>query len=209
MKNKEKEKRKQYWLDNAEKLKKGMRQYYLNNKEKIKKIRKKYYLKNAEMKKKYQKQYWLKNSEKKQKYQKKYRLNNLKRLKKECRQWSLNNREKINYYNRYRRKTDPLFKLVNNLRSRMWAVLKGKSKSKTTIKLLGCSVEECWNYLEKQFKPRMTRKNYGKWHVDHIRPCASFDLSNPKQQAICFHYTNLQPLWSYENESKGAKYEME
>jgi hypothetical protein len=161
------------------------------------------------MKKKYQKQYWLKNSEKKQKYQKKYRLNNLEKLKKECRQWTLNNREKINYYNRYRRKTDPLFKLVNNLRSRMWAVLKGKSKSKPTIKLLGCSVEECWNYLEKQFKPKMTRKNYGKWHVDHIRPCASFDLSDPKQQAICFHYTNLQPLWSYENESKGAKHEME
>jgi hypothetical protein len=55
------------------------------------------------MKKKYQKQYWLKNSEKKQKYQKKYRLNNLERCNVENR--SLNNREKINYYNRYRRKT--------------------------------------------------------------------------------------------------------
>jgi hypothetical protein len=57
----------------------------------------------------------------------------------------------------------------------------------------------------------MTRKNYGKWHVDHIRPCASFDLTNPKQQQICFHYTNLQPLWAIDNIKKGVKlnYEME
>ena len=55
----------------------------------------------------------------------------------------------------------------------------------------------------------MTKYNHGLWHVDHIRPCASFDLSKPKQQKICFHYTNLQPLWAHENSSKGAKYEME
>ena len=61
-------------------------------------------------------------------------------------------------------------------------------------------------HLEAQFKPGMTWDNYGLkgWHVDHIRPCASFDLRDPEQQRRCFHYTNLQPLWAEENLKKGS-----
>ena len=57
----------------------------------------------------------------------------------------------------------------------------------------------------------MTKENYGEWHVDHIKPCASFDLTDPEQQAICFHYTNLQPLWAVDNIKKRDRldYEME
>ena len=51
----------------------------------------------------------------------------------------------------------------------------------------------------------MTRENYGKWHIDHIRPCSSFDLSKPEEQSICFHYSNLMPLWAEENLKKGSK----
>jgi len=43
------------------------------------------------------------------------------------------------------------------------------------------------------------------WHVDHIKPCCQFDLSKPEEQAKCFHYTNLQPLWAEENLTKGKK----
>ena len=52
----------------------------------------------------------------------------------------------------------------------------------------------------------MSWGNYGKWHVDHIRPCASFNLVNEEEQKKCFHYTNLQPLWAKDNLSKGSKY---
>jgi hypothetical protein len=67
---------------------------------------------------------------------------------------------------------------------------------------LGCTIDELWNHLEKQFKPGMTKQNYGEWHVDHVLPCVSFDLSKEENQKKCFHYTNLQPLWAEENFKK-------
>jgi hypothetical protein len=51
----------------------------------------------------------------------------------------------------------------------------------------------------------MSWKNYGKWHIDHIRPCSSFDLSDPQQQRTCFNYSNLQPLWAKDNLNKSNK----
>ena len=73
--------------------------------------------------------------------------------------------------------------------------------------MLGCSIEFFMEYIEKQFKSGMTWQNYGAWHVDHVRPCASFDLTDHEQQKICFHYSNLQPLWAVDNLKKGAKIE--
>ena len=162
-----------------EKIKEYMRQYWLNNKEKYK-------------------QYRLNNKEKIKEYQKEYE-----------KKWRLNNKEKIKEYQNNKLKTDPIYKITKYQRNRMRFVLKGKSKCKSTIELLGCSAEECWNHLEQQFKPGMTRDNYGLWHVDHITPCASFDLNDSEQQKICFHYTNLQPLWAEDNMKKGAKLDYE
>ena len=53
----------------------------------------------------------------------------------------------------------------------------------------------------------MSWNNYGfdTWHIDHIIPCDKFDLTDPKQQEQCFHYTNLQPLWAIENWQKANK----
>ena len=79
------------------------------------------------------------------------------------------------------------------------------NKSQKTLNLLGCDIPFLWEYLEKKFKPGMSKENYGEWHIDHIIPCAKFDLSDPKQQEKCFHYTNLQPLWARENLQKGSK----
>lgn len=60
-------------------------------------------------------------------------------------------------------------------------------------------------HLAALFRPGMTWENYGIWHVDHIKACAKFDLSLPAQQKICFHYSNLQPLWALDNIRKGAR----
>ncbi len=74
-----------------------------------------------------------------------------------------------------------------------------------TAQLIGCSIPELMAHLEKQFLPDMTWENRSHWHIDHKRPCASFDLTDPQQQRICFHYTNLRPLWAVDNIRKSAK----
>jgi hypothetical protein len=96
-------------------------------------------------------------------------------------------------------------RLANNLRRRLNFTLKGISKSQSTLLLLGCSLEVLLGYLEKQFQPGMTWENYGKWHVDHIKPCCKFDLNDPEEQKKCFHYTNLQPLWAKDNLNKSGR----
>ena len=75
------------------------------------------------------------------------------------------------------------------------------------MELIGCSFDYLKNHLECQFDDEMSWCNWGMkgWHIDHIIPCASFDLTNPEEQQICFHYSNLQPLWARDNMSKGSK----
>jgi len=119
------------------------------------------------------------------------------------------NREIINEKYKNRKKTNPNVKIRETIRRRIRDVLKnsgGKKFCKSMV-LLGCTIQEAREHLETQFKEGMTWENHGNdgWHIDHIIPCASFDLTDPEQQKKCFHYTNLQPLWAKENMSKGAK----
>jgi len=101
----------------------------------------------------------------------------------------------------------PQIKLARNLRTRVYLSLKrqGGIKSKKTMDLVGCDINYLRKHLEEKFEPLMSWDNYGKWHVDHIIPVTKFDLTDPEQQKICFHYTNLQPLWGSENIRKSNK----
>ena len=197
---------KKYRENNKEKIKLINKIYRENNKEKAKIYRKKYDLNNKEKLKLSRKIYRENNKEKAKIYRDKYNLNNKEKVKFSKEKYRINNKEKINNYvkNRYQKENN--FKLKMLLRHRIYMALKGIAKSKKTKDLLGCTVEQLWIHLEKSFKPGMTRENYGKWHIDHIRPCASFDLTKQEEQLKCFHYTNLQALWADENFSKGAKF---
>jgi hypothetical protein len=127
--------------------------------------------------------------------------------------WRKKNRSVLNEnhkkYEKERKKTDPNFKLIKTLRSRLNNAIKRKNASKmtTTLELTGCTILELKKYLESKFKEGMTWQNHGEWHIDHIRPCSIFDLTNEAEQKKCFHYTNLQPLWASENLSKGNRCE--
>lgn len=110
-------------------------------------------------------------------------------------------------YARRRCRTDPTYRLLKNLRCRLHCALKRKGLPKTnrTFDLVGCSIAVLREHLERQFREGMTWENYGRWHVDHRRPCASFNLADPEQLRACFHFSNLQPLWAQENHIKSSK----
>lgn len=125
---------------------------------------------------------------------------------------NLERKKKNNIRRQERLKTDINYKIKQNLRSRLSNSLRAQnilSKSCHTIDLLGCNVTYLKQHIESKFQPGMSWNNYGfgddKWHIDHIKPCASFDLTDPEQQKQCFHYTNLQPLWQFQNLSKNKK----
>ena len=166
-----------------------MRDYNKKNKEKIKE----YYIKNKEKINEQRKEYIIKNKEKIKEKRKEYRIKN---------------KEKINEQRKERIKTDLNFKFRSYIRTRLINAIKRQYglKAQSSMELLGCSIEDARKHLESKFDLFMTWENHGSyWHIDHIIPCASFDLTDPEQQKKCFHYTNLQPLEAIENIKKSDK----
>jgi hypothetical protein len=126
--------------------------------------------------------------------------------------WARRNREKITKYFRIRRQTDVSFAITGRLRARINQALRKYRRgqpfrlSASMMKLLGCTGSELLKHLESRFMTGMSWENRRLWHIDHIRPLASFDLTNVEQQHIACHHTNLQPLWASNNFRKGARW---
>jgi hypothetical protein len=97
-------------------------------------------------------------------------------------------------------------KLAANLRTRLNASLKGRIKTFSAIRDLGCSLDELKKHIESKFQEGMSWTNYGKWHLDHIKPLSLFDLSHPDELKKACHFSNLQPLWEIDNKKKSSKY---
>ena len=104
-------------------------------------------------------------------------------------------------------KRHPKYIILRALRRRLSETIRkvGANKKASTMEILGCTAEDFKNYLENKFREGMIWENYGTWHIDHINPCYSFNLTKDEEQKRCFHYTNLQPLWARENLIKGKK----
>jgi hypothetical protein len=119
------------------------------------------------------------------------------------------NKGEINAATRARYAEDIEFQLMTVLRGRFKKIIRGERSTENCRRLVGCTLDELRVHIESQFLPGMTWENRGLrgWHIDHIRPCASFDLTDPAQRAQCFHYTNLQPLWAADNLAKSTKWE--
>jgi hypothetical protein len=101
-----------------------------------------------------------------------------------------------------RRKTSLRYKLSRWVREQVKRVAaRAKISAQETRKVtaLGCTVSEFRAHLERQFQPGMSWSNYGKWHIDHIKPIASFSFSSDKDFSDCNHYSNLRPLWAADN----------
>ena len=213
------EKRKIYIEKNIERIREKNKLYSLNNKDTINQKEKERRINNPERFKEITAKSKLKHRDKILAKNKEYRINNKEKTKEYSQRPEviarrksnrLKNKYKINANKRNKEKlkraTEPSYKLITNQRTRITGILK-KHKTNKTLELLGCSAEFLRKYLENKFQEGMSWENYGKygWHVDHIIPCSSFDLTNIEQQQSCFHYTNLQPLWAIDNLKKSNK----
>lgn len=153
------------------------------------------------------------------KISKKWREENRERSNSVSREWSSRNPEKSYQkarrwheknpgwqaeYKRNKRKNDPVFAMMDRVRCRIWQIVKHKhnSKSEETKKIIGCDWDHLCAHIENKFKDGMSWGNRQDWHIDHIIPLASAETINDVLR-LC-HYTNLQPLWAYENKSKGS-----
>jgi hypothetical protein len=188
---------------NREKLREANREYRAKNSDRIKEIERAY--KEANPKKNYEQ--WHRNKE---------RYNAAARERYKVKKDAINarvreryqaNKKQRNEYSRlahHRKKSNPQYRMACNLRSRIRIAIKSikGTKHAKTMELIGCSIQYLREHLTKQFDERMSWSNYGEWHIDHIRPVNTYDLTDPVQQRQCCHYSNLRPLWSTDNLSR-------
>ena len=170
-----------------EKHKASSKQYRKNNKQLIKEANKKYQQK-QEVKQR-------KNKLSREKYQKD----------------GLNSKRKIylkNYMKEYNKKyrNRPECKIRQAMSKGIKRSLKNK-KDGSWKTLINYTLNELMQHLEKQFKPGMNFGNHGLWHIDHIIPVCSFNITsnNCDEFKKCWNLNNLQPLWAKENLQKGSK----
>jgi hypothetical protein len=183
------------------------------NKERKHQIQAKYREANREKLREKNRLYWQENREWISEKQLEYKKREPEKVKATKDRYRLANKEKCNKATikaqKARLARSPKHRMMKSLRDRIYhALMNGKgTKSKSTLQLLGCSIDECKEYLTNLFQEGMSWDNYGKytWNIDHVIPCDCFNLLDIKEQEKCFHYTNLQPLWFKENNSKSNK----
>ena len=175
--------------------------------------------------------------ESKSEHYKKYRQDNKKRIAENHANWYTKNKERVIKYvkehrqckkehyrlyrqsekcKQYRREwknnkyaSSAAYRTKAMIRARIREVLKKGGKSESTIKYIGCTIEQLMCHLEKQFDEYMTWQNQGHWHIDHKIPCNAFDTSNIAEATAMWHYKNLQPMWAKDNILKSDHYDEE
>ncbi len=160
------------------------------------------------------KRYYVKNKEKLSEYHREWSTNNREDLRNYHSEWREENRVSLRLiqkeYEKKRCDTDPKYKLGKRTRTAVYTCLKERNvaKYRSTFDLLGYTIEELINHLEKQFTEGMTWDNYGEWHVDHKIPMAKFKFTTTEDHEfkLCWCIENLQPLWEKDNLSKGPRY---
>ena len=159
---------------------------------------KKYRIKNKEKLSNKHKVWYDDNKDKWNLYIKKYREKNIDKIKKTKRD-----------YERNRKASDPIYKLISNFRTAIYQVLKESNveKNKHYFDILQYTPEELIVHLELQFKDSMNWDNYGFWHVDHKLPITHFNIQEMGDEEFmkCWSLENLQPMWAEENIRKSNK----
>jgi hypothetical protein len=215
-KGREKEYKKQYRLENKEKIKEANRQYRLKNKEKAREYFKKWHIDNPEKQKEYNRQWYIKTREKRLEYGKQYRLNNIEKERERCRKYRLNNKGKRKEYKnqwiKNKRRTDLKFNLNSRITIAIYASLKGNKNGRHWENLVGYTLNDLYKRLQKTMPENYTWKDYmeGGLHIDHIIPLSVWSFSKPEDIEFkkCWALENLQLLPAEDNLRKYNKIEL-
>ena len=144
------------------------------------------------------KKWYSENKDRWNEYIKEYREKNVEKIKKIKRD-----------YERNRKASDPLYKLISNFRTAIYQVLKESNveKNKHYFDILQYTPESLIKHLESQFDNNMNWDNYGEWHVDHKLPITSFNIEEMGDDEFmrCWSLENLQPMWGTDNIRKSNK----
>jgi len=213
-KEQKKEYDKKYYLKNKEHRDAYNKEYYSKHREqKIKnnnkpeniKRRKEYHLKNKIKRNAYSREYNLKNK----KQQRDNYFKNFEHIKEQHKEYNSRpeRQERRRNYNTNKYKTDINFRLAALCRNRIRRALKGIAKSASTMKLIGCTIDELRRHIESLFEPWMTWENQGLggWDIEHKKAMSNFNLIDPEQQRACCNWSNLQPMEHIANIKKGNK----
>ena len=128
-------------------------------------------------------------------------------------EWKRKNPEKVDRalkrHRDYARKrlSTPMGKLNHSMSRSIWMSLRRNKNGWHWEDLVGYTLKDLKQRLQKQFQPGMTWENYGEWEIDHIRPLSKFNFSKPEHPDFrrAWGLGNLQPLWMPENRSKKDK----
>ncbi len=116
-------------------------------------------------------------------------------------------REYRREYEKSRKDADPKFALGFRMRTLIRDSLRRQKGGASWVEMVDFTVAQLKDHIERQFLPGMSWANRKKWHIDHIRPVASFNYDGPEHPDFkaCWSLTNLRPMWAKANQSKGAK----
>jgi len=184
--------------------------WYYTNREKALKVCRKYRKRNAESIKAYKKIWYLKNAERIKEKKRKIYATNPEEINEKIKQYRKNNPEKIKEINKkiyIRRSKDPVYRLNQRISKGIYKSIKGNKHGRHWETLVNFKLQDLIKRLESFFKDGMTWDNYGKWHIDHIRPVSSFNFSSYDDPEFkeCWALNNLQPLWAEDNIKKSNK----
>lgn len=202
-----KEKSKARYELNKESVLATVAEYRANNQDKIKQLRVNYYENKRDEILEKNAKYREENLDKVYSRQHEYRKENKDRRSKSNSEWRRNNRLSINERLNHKYNNDLDFRLRAICRGfvrRMYLSI-GTRKQMSTKNTLGYSPIELKEHIEKQFKEGMSWKNYGDWHIDHIKPISL--ATNIEEGIELSQLKNLQPLWAEENLIKHNKYQ--
>lgn len=209
--------KKRYYQKNKEKINKRTQLYgkkwYRDNKKRVQLLHRTYYQNNKERVRQYHKEWYQKNKERILLQTKQYYQKNQGKIQQRHKNYNQKNKEKILQYKgewqKYQRKTNPRYRLDENMGTAIWVSLKKKKGGQKWKVLVGYALENLIKHLEKQFNSKMNWDNYGRyWAVDHVKPRSLFNYTSPDDLEFkrCWALKNLQPLEKIENIKKRNHY---